>query len=491
MDEAVLDAVDLLLSSLEDRDDVVFAEVGGTDRTRTHAVITHRGPRGGGAFSTPIVWCRVFADGAAGYRHCESTDPGVVEDTAERAVRAAKQQAHERETRYDPYSLHRGVHDGWAAASDRLSARDPEQLREGVAEAVADACAGRDLSRVRVELTADRIESSLTTTAGSAVRTSADRIGIDAAFDGETVRLRRHFGTTAGYALVDDLRNRLAAALDDLDRLESASPAAQGVEIGEGDVPVLLAPQAAAQLFLAVSRWLTADARYAGTAPLSVGDRIGPQSVTVHDTVQPGSWAARAYDAEAKPAQPVTLVDRGSVATLLHSTATAADDGVAPAGNVVAGLSAEHPPRISPRHLVVETGAATPDALVTDSALIVERFGEPWTPDQLLRKYRSSWSPPDPIASEATREQVADAVDPAALGRVDLPVAEGFALDSGSRAGRLDGATVEFDIGDLRSIRGICRHRETVTAVESKHKTRLPVAATAPAIALSTTVRRD
>lgn len=489
MDETVVDAVDLALSTLESRDEVAYAEVGGLDGERIDAVATDRGRRNGSRVPITGVWCRVFADGAAGYRYGDSVDADDAADTAERAVRAAKQQATDRDTRYDAHSVHRGVHEGWAAPDDRLGAHDPDEVLDRFAEVVEGTIADRSLSRARVRLRGDRLESSVATTTGGAVRTALDRIGVDATFEAESASVRRRVGSTTGAALLDALPDRLAAAADALERLETEDTATDAdVPTGEG-VPVLLAPAAAGQLAIALSRWLTADARYAGTAPLDAGDRIAPSALTIHDGVRSGSWAARAYDAAVKPTQPVTVVDRGEVATLLHSTATAADRDARTAGNLVPGLSAEHAPRIAPRHLEIESGVADRAALARDAAVRIDRFGEARSPDPVLRKHRSSWASPDPIAAETTRERLRSAADEDDIGRLDLPVAEGVRLDgAGEPSGRLDGVAVAFDLDHLRTLAGVGRVRETVTAIDAKHKTRLPVAATAPALALSTTL---
>ena len=487
MEQAIVDAVEVALSRIESDDDVAYAEVGGVDASRIDAVVTERGKRSATVVSTAGVWCRVFADGTAGYHYCDSLAAEDVEDAVERATRGARQRAHERDARYDAHSIHRDDHGGWAAPDDQFDAIEPETAIDRFVDAVEGAIADRQVSRARVRLRVDPVETTVATSTGGAVRTRLDRVGVDATFDGEETGVRRHAGSTAGAALLAELPERVAAWLTELERrdgMERADDAPTG-----DDVRALLSPAASAQLAIACSRWFTADSRYAGTAPVDVGDRIGPPSLTIHDVVRPGSWAARAYDAQARPTQPVTIVDDGDLATLLHSTATAADRNAQPAGNLVPGLSAENAPRIAPRHLGIEPGDAAPDDLAADAVVRIDRFGEPRPPDPVLDKHRTSWVPPDPIAAEATRDELRAHVGADAPGRLDVPVAEGVRLRDGEAAGRLEDVTVAFDLDHLQTVSGIGAVRETITAVDAKHKTRIPVASTAPALSLSTTLR--
>ena len=474
--------MDRLLDRLEGDDAVAHAEVGGVYAEKTDAVVTDEGPRERVSFAETGVWCRVFANGAADYRYTTSLDEESLADVADRTIRAGEVLAQDEPARYDALSLHRGVHDGWAAKwIDAVGIKEKVEIVEESLAATGDL----DLDRAWVNYADAHVESAVGTTTGSTVRTTLDRTSVDLALsfdDGPTVR--RHAGSTEGAAFLDDLPEVFADAAADARALADADR----VEGPTGEATVALGPAAAGQLFGFLSRYMEQDVAYAGLSPYQLGDRIGPDELAVEDAIHAGSWAARAYDAEVRPTSPVKLVEGGRVVSRLHDTASAAAEGAAPAGNAVSSLGFEQPPRIHARHLEVAPGEVSRSALREGADAYVERFDEPWLRDEFERVHRSGYVPPSVLYAKDIDRKTVERPE---RGHADLPVSEGFRLVDGERAGRIEGLSLAFEPSTLRGITAIGAARRTITGVDEKHKSRLPYAVTAPGIRLAATLRRD
>jgi TldD protein len=227
-----------------------------------------------------------------------------------------------------------------------------------------------------------------------------------------------------------------------------------------------------------------------GSSPLRDGTRVASESVSVADTVRPGSWAARAYDAEGRPTHPVTLVDDGTVVNLLHDTVSAADVDTTPSGHVIPSLGHEHPPRIHARHLDVEPGEADVETLQQGATAYVERLGAPVHDHEATRSKRQSSMPPSVQYAKHVDEGTPDAYDGEADDqRVAFPVELGYELVDGERADVLVDATLVVDVDDFQALDGLGVRRETVTGTCTKHESRLPFEVTAPAVRLPGTIR--
>lgn len=475
--EAVVDAVDDLLARLDADDAVAHAEVGGVVREATEVVVTDRGVRSETEVTTTGVWCRVFADGAAAYRFTADLSAEALADVADRAVTGGDLLAQSDPARVDRASTHRGVHEGWADESVRE--RDPATKRETVRDALA--AAETALDRARVTYADERLRHALATTSGSTVRTTLDRASVDCTLDPTGgPKLRRHAGSTRGAAFLDRLPEVLAAA----DADAAAAVAADEAEAPTGNATVVLSPRAAGQLWHELAAYLHADNALFGFSPWEPGDRLADAPLTVEDGVAAGSFAARAYDAEARPTTPVRLVDRGRVASYLHDTATAAEFEAVPAGNAVPAVGFEQAPRIHHRHLEVAAGDATREELLADADVYVRRFGAPHYRDEFERTQRDGTMPPSSLYARDVADRMGARPE---AGRFELPVAEGFAVADGALGGRVE-PTLAWRPEALATLDGIGRVRETVTGVASKHKSRLPYAVTAPALRLEATL---
>lgn len=473
--EALFDAMDWVLDRFETEDDVAYAEVGGVYQEKTDAVVTHEGPRERNSFTETGVWFRVFAQGAADYRYTTSLDEESLADEADRAIRAGEALAQEEPGRFDAVTLHRAAHGGWA--DERIDAVDVDEKVAAVEDGLAEAD-DLDLDRAWVNYTDAHLEEAVGTTTGSTVRTTLDRAEVTCVLTlADGPKVRRHAGATTGARFLDELPTVFAdaaAAARALDRSEV-------VDAPTGERTVVLSPRAAGQLFHLVSHYLEADAGYMGLSPYAVGDRIGPADLSIEDGVRAGSWAARAYDAEARPTAPTRLVEDGRIERLLHDTTTAAEAERHPAGSVVPSLGRNQPPRIHARHLEVAAGDADRETLLAGADVYVERFDRPWLRDEFERVQRAGVFPPSVQYAKDLDRKMGDRP---AVGCADLPLAEAYRVEDGECAGRVEGASLAYEPTVLHDVSAFGAARGTVTGTCDKHKSRLPFVVTAPAIRL-------
>jgi TldD protein len=478
--ESVLDAMDWLLDSFESDDAVSYAEVGGVYQEKTDLVVTDDGPRNATEFTETGVWLRVFADGAADYRYTNTLDEESLRDVADRAIRSGTVLAQEEPGRFDAYTTHRATHGGWANEGIHTRTLDEKTAAIEAGLAAAD---DLDCDRQWANYKDARIEESVGTTTDSIVRTTLDRAQVNFSLSlADGPKVSRHAGSTEGAAFLDEVGDAFDAAVADARSLSSADP----VDAATGETTVALSPRAAGQLFHFVSHYLETDTCYMGMSPYAVGDRIGPEGLDVEDTVHAGSWAARAYDAEVKPTTPTRLVSDGRIERLLHNTTTAAEEEAYPAGNSVPSLGFTEPPRIHARHLEVAAGDADTAALREGADVYVERFREPWFSDESERVQRDGTFPASALYAKDVDRKSEDRPD---CGSAEFPIAEGYRLEGGERAGRVDGLAVDYTPDVLRTVSQFGAARETVTGVCEKHKSRLPFAVTAPGVRLEAPVR--
>lgn len=485
--EQVTDAVDRLLGTLEDHDDVAFAEVGGVVRESTDLVVTEDGPRNVTRVPITGVWCRAFANGSAAYRFTTDLSSENLENVVERVVAGGKYLAQELPSYVDVASEHRGVHRGWA--SDPVDAVSDDHKRDAVVSAL-DAVeeASIDFDRLRANYADEHVELSVATTAGSVVHTTVDRASLDltlATTAGPTVR--RHEGSTRGAAFLDRVEGFVDDAVRDAGEVADATGSKENAPPGEpsGAATVVLSPTAAGQLVHHLASYLAADNAMFGFSPFEPGDTIAPETLTIDDGVHAGSWAARAYDAEARPTTPVRLVDRGTVETFLHDVVTGAEADVVPAGTTVPSIGFEAAPRIHHRHLDVHPGDQKRDALLADADVYVRRFDEPWHRDEFERTQRSGEMPPSPLYARDIAEKMGERTH---AGEFELPAAEAFRVENGE-VGAAVSPTLEWTPETLTDLSGVGQVREEYTGVATKHKSRIPFAVTAPSLQFEATLK--
>lgn len=483
IDPEALDAMDWLLDRFATDDAVAYAEVGALDRTKTDLVITHRGPRDAISFPQTGVFCRVYADGAADYRFTQTLTESALSDIAERAIRSGTHLAQDVPDQFDPHTRHQATHPGWSV--EPLDAISTDRKQEVLQNALT-ATERLSTDREWVNYTDEHVDLAVGTTTGSTVRTTLDRASVECSFTltaGPTVR--RHAGSTRGAPFLD----RLPDVIDDAVIAGTELATAQPIAPPTGTQQVVLSPQASGQMLLFLTRYLEADTMAMGLSPYTVGDRIAPALLTMDDTIVPGSWAARGYDAELRSTRPIRLIEDGTIMTALHSTSSAAEADTTPAGTVIPSIGFEQPPRIHARHLDVQAGTTTQEDLVADAALVIERFGDPYPVDELERTHRTSHMPASVMYAENVDRLTESR---SAVGQAQLPIAEGYRLgEDGTRTGRIDAGLVDFQPEDLQTIDGMGQYRATTTATAEKHKSKLPVAATAPALRFQTTIAAE
>lgn len=485
--DSIVDAMETLLSLLEAEDDVAYVEVGGIAATRTDAVVTEEGVRNANEFDESGVWCRAFTGGAAEYRYVTSFDEDHLEDIADRIARAGRHLAQDVPARYDRGRLHRATHEGWAAPGDALDETPLEEKTEHLEDALAATSDKVPVDRARLQY-ADVHETHLfMTTTGSSLRTVIDRASIEPTLDlTDGPKVQGHAGATTGAAFLDTIPDHTTALAERGERLSNLSAGAPE----SGTREVVLSPTAAGQLVHELSHYFEIDTAYMGSSPYAVGDVIGPTDLTIEDRIRAGSWAARAYDAEGQPTEPVTVVDRGRLSSQFHNTASAAEADVVPHGHAVRSLALNKPPRIHARHLHVEPGRVSIDDLCDGADVYVERFDPGQLTHVATRTKRESQMPPSVLyakrIAESTPSEFDDESDEQGL---RLPVAHGVTLNDGSPAGAFEDGRIEFSPEDLRTLSDLSVVRETVTGTCMKHKSHLPFAVTTPAFRLRTTIR--
>lgn len=484
--EAVIDAAEFVVSELESYNEVAYAEVGGVARDTRDVVVR----RGRSNSATPVesegVWWRVFTDGVASHRHTNTLEESHLSDLVERTVRSGQLLKQDDPASYDRGSVHRATHPGWGAGA-RLDELDPDEVADELAGALEDAAAACDteLSRAKVTYRDAHEESVFITTTGTALQTTTERVWTSSVLTSESVKVGDDAGGTNGCRFLDGVPRRLSELTDRLDRLAGTEPA----RVDDGRREVALSPTAAASLFHELSHYLEMDMVYFGSSPFDVGDRLGPDGLTIEDIVRPGSFAARPYDAEGRPTTPTTLVEDGVVANRLHDTATAVDEGGHPAGNVVPPIGHEDPPRIHARHLDVAPGTASLASIREEADLYVERFGTPRFGNEATHTKRTSAMPPSTLyAKQIADHTPSDFDDEPEDQRLELPVEVGYTLDGDVPDRRLEDVRLTLPLADVTEITALSAVRETAAGTCTKHHSTLPWAATAPAVSLPATV---
>jgi len=485
--EAVIDAAEFVLDELESREEVAYGEVGGVTRDQRDVVVRTNDANAAAPIESSVVWWRVFADGAAGYRHSTSFEEDHLTDMIERTIRTGQMLKQDEPASYDRGSVHRATHPGWGRGG-RLDDLDPEAVAGELQDAVDAAVDGleADLSRARVTYRDEHEEGVFLTTTGTTLHTTMERARTDSAFDSEAGKVQQHAGSTTGRQFLSNAPERLSGLGDRLDRLAAAPPG----EIESGRRDVALSPAAGASLFHQLSHYLEMDTVYFGSSPFEIGDRIGPDGLTIEDVVRPGSFAARPFDAEGKPAQPTTLVEDGMVVDRLHDTASAIESGAYPSGTVVPAFGYEDPPRIHARHLDVAPGSESLSAIRADADVYVERFQGPRFGNEATHTKRTSTMPPSTLYAKQVAETTPSEYDDEADDQwLELPVEVAYTLDGDARDRRLDGLSLRLTLSDVEGIVALSEARATATGECAKNHSTLPWAATAPAVLLPTTVR--
>lgn len=482
--DAVIAAAEFLLDDLAARDAVAYAEVGGVLADRSDVVVNHEGVQSAADFTTSGIWWRVFAGGSADYRYSSSLDHDHLSEIADRSVRSGELLAQEEPARYDAGSLHQATHPGWG--DGELADLSADNVGERLSTALDDATTDLTLDRAHLQFDATSETLVLLTTTGTTLHTSLERASLETSLVTPDANAKRHIGATNGARFLDDALESITETADRATRMSSHDTTVPE----SGRYETVLSPHAAASLVAALSQYLELDTIYMDSSPYAVGEQFGSEELTIRDGVEAGSWTARAYDAEGRPTQPTTLVDDGEVSGLLADTAGATNEGMHPSGHVVPSVGWEQPPRIAARQLSVTPGDTEESALRADAGVAIERLGSPEFDNEATRTKRASGMPPSTLyARDIGASTPSEFDDEATDQRLVFPVREGYRLDAGDRATRLDDASLVVSLDDLQTL-SLGDRVATATGVRRKHESVLPWAATAPAFRFETTVDR-
>ncbi|WP_313692366.1 metallopeptidase TldD-related protein [Halorarum halobium] len=487
MDESVIDAVDWVQSRFESNDAVSYAEVGGITREVTDAVITDAGVRTQTDTVHSGVWWRQFTDGTADYRYTTMVDESQLDTEIERSIRSARLLAQSRPASVDAGTTVCASHPGWGPDSTSLADVDTEEKVDRIQRAIQTAIDGLSVERTRSTYRDELAESVLMTTNGTAVSTTTERASADTVIvptDGQPVR--DHFGSTSGSSFLETLAprfDRLAARA----RRVADTPSTT-VDRTES-VDVILDPLAAGELIHQLAHYLEIDTAYIGASSIEPGEQVASALLSVDDTVEPGSWAARAYDAEGRPCHPVSLIQNGVVRNRMYDTSSAIEENAHPAGNFIPSLGLDQPPRIHARHLSVHPGGASLDELQDGMDLRVTRFGTPRFGNEATRTKRASGLPPSSLYAKDIEETTpAEYDDESTSQTVRFPIEEGYRLRHEGSDRLVTNGLLEVSLPDLQTISAIGSARETLTGTCEKHRSTIPYAVTTPAISISATL---
>jgi PmbA protein len=103
------------------------------------------------------------------------------------------------------------------------------------------------------------------------------------------------------------------------------------------------------------------------------GERLMSDSVTISDDVRRPELAPLPFDGEGATTRPVTLIDRGICAGVVHDSVTAARAGALTTGHSFPQPNSEGP---LPHYLCLEPGDGDPDSMIAgcERGLLVTRF---------------------------------------------------------------------------------------------------------------------
>lgn len=173
-----------------------------------------------------------------------------------------------------------------------------------------------------------------------------------------------------------------AVDLDALAQEASAEALAflDAASVPSGNYPILLRPDAAAELMRAFASLFSADAAQKGLSLLRgrEGEAIAAPCVTlVDDPLLPGGFASRAFDGEGVAARKTVVVDGGRLQTLLHNLKTAHRQGVSTTGSA-ARCGVAGPMTVAPSNLCFAPGALDAAGLraqAGDALLVTDLMG--------------------------------------------------------------------------------------------------------------------
>jgi TldD protein len=484
--EDVVSEAEKLVETLKTDDHVAYAEAGAIFRDTATVLTVGATVERSSEISESGVWCRVFADGAAGYRYTADIDH--VSNIGTLARKRAQVLGQSAAAQYDTTTAHRGTHTGWAT-DGRNTDTDLDAKIETIR---AKSGRFRDCGATRIHYKDVSRDDIILTTTGGAIRTSIDRNWVDirssvGTKDGNSINIRQQSGNTLGFQnsgddLIDSTVDKISEQKARMSRYRTADP--------PGAETVVLSGSVAGQLFHEFSRYLEMDTVYFGSSAVEVGDTVTSELITIDDTIKPGDWAAIAFDAEGRATSPLRLVSNGVVKNRLHSAATALAEGEQPGGHFIFSTNPESPPRIHSRHLDIKSGSTPEEEMLVGGDVYIKSVGAPALTNEATETKQSSKMPPSALYARDIADQTPeDYSNEATEQSIHLPVTEGYVLEGGEKTRLLSDASLIVSLEDLKTISEVGISRSTVSGTDQKNNSRIPFSAMSPAIALDAELR--
>lgn len=313
------------------------------------------------ADTTVRIRLRVIRDGRAGVVEVQGADDQVaasIVDSAER-VRAASPRGAP-----VPLLTPDGGGDSETGYSEATAGFSPEQR----ADAVATVCdAARDAGQVAFG-TCETVTTTTVLASSAGLRrhargTMAELLTVSRGASGSAYAARHDAdaATIDAAAVAAEVtercaRNQGAAALD------------------PGTYEVVLSPYATAEMLVYLGLMgLNGLAVEEQRSFMHFGERLMSDSVTITDDVREPSTAPFPFDGEGATTRPVTIIDSGVCAAVVHDSVTAAHAGVPTTGHSFPQPNTDGP---MPKYLCMAPGDTTTEALIggCHRGLLVTRF---------------------------------------------------------------------------------------------------------------------
>lgn len=473
----VVEAAESLLEHLESHDEVAYGEVGAISQSKCDIAAAGQSIQRSSCISDSGIWCRVFSDGAAGYRYTTNLDN--LDNIASFARKRAQVLGQSVPAKYDIVTVNQCSHNGWTInnTNDETSTDTKVEIIERSLNNIDD--------NIRTYYEDVTREDYILTTTGSHVRTSVDRNWCEAhrkvtLSDGSGIKIRQQNGTTRGIEGPEtDLIKNTVSELSDQGSRMSQHPTTNVT----GTRSVVLSGSVAAHVFHQFMRYLEMDMIYFGSSPVDIGTKLLSDKINISDTVEPGNWAAIGFDGEGKPTSPTNLIVNGVVVNRLHSTVTALDQNEQPRGNYILSIDPKFPPRIHSRHIDVDPGERCLNDMLEISDIFVVSVGLPEFKNEATEIKQSSRMPPCALYAKDIADQTPNNHrDEQTNQSISFPITEGYILRDGKKESLLVDASLVISLGDLQRVGGVGTRRSTVDGKCTKHNSKIPFSATAPPI---------
>lgn len=484
--ESTVEDIESLIKEFQNNNEVAYAEVGAIFRDKSVISTAGEDIQRCSNISNSGIWCRVFANGAAGYRFMQ--DPENVSRVGSLALKRAQVLGQSAVAQYDTITAHEGSHTGWATNQRNVDV-DIDKKADTVRRGLNMLDRAKDTRIHYMDVSRDDI---IFTTTGGAIRTSIDRNWVDIhgsvdTKDGMQIKINKRAGSTLGFEdSANDLIDKTVTKLS-----EQRSRLSNHVSVNRsGSLTATLSSSVAGRLFHQLSRYLEMDTIYFGSSPAEIGDKLTSSLVDINDTIEPGNWAAIGFDGEAKVASPTKLISNGIVKNRIHSTITALEENKQPKGHFIPSMNLESPPRIHVRHLDIEPGSALLEDMLEESDVYIRAVGTPTLSNEATKTKQSSYMPPcalyaKDIADKTPEEYINEASNQA----LRFPITEAYVLENSEQKEIISDASLVVTLDDFQTISNLGLRRSTIDGIHKKSGSEIPFSVTSPSITLNAEIR--